>query len=67
MVWIHAETPELTISPDGLPSVDDLVESYNASEDNAALKSEPFSGLQQAVRKFREHYCNLSADLPLVS
>jgi hypothetical protein len=67
MVWVHAETPALAISPDGLPSVDDLIESYNASADNAALKSGPFSGLQQAVRKFTEHYCNLNADLPLVS
>jgi hypothetical protein len=65
--WIHAVIPALAICPDGLPSVDDLIQSYNISADNSAMKSGPFSGLQKAVGKFTEHYCNLDADLPLVS
>jgi hypothetical protein len=51
---------------ESLPSIDALITSYNLSEDNAASKSGPFSGLQRAVRLFTERYCAMSSNLALV-
>jgi hypothetical protein len=56
----------LAIEWESLPSIDALIASYNLSQDNAASKSGPFSGLQRAVKLFTECYCAMSSNLALV-
>ena len=63
---VHVQTRASAIAWDSLPSIDALIKCYNVSYDNTCLRSGPFSGLQHAIKVFIEHYCSMTANLPLV-
>jgi hypothetical protein len=63
---VHVQTRASAIAWDSLPSIDALIKCYKISQDNFSFRSGPFSGLQHAIKVFIEHYCSMTANLPLV-
>jgi hypothetical protein len=49
-----------------LPSIERLLEAYEASEFSCTPDPGPFSRLQNALRNFADHYCCKISDVPLV-
>lgn len=56
----------LALDPRNLPSVEDVIQIFSLSREGTRPSLGPFSGLQKAVQKFVESYCDRRSDMPMV-
>lgn len=57
----------LALDPRNLPSVEDVIQIFSLSREGTRPSLGPFSGLQKAVQKFVESYCDRRSDMPMKS
>ncbi|PVH78343.1 hypothetical protein DL98DRAFT_656220 [Cadophora sp. DSE1049] len=55
------------LDPRHLPSVEDVLQIFILSREGTRPSLGPFSGLQKAVQKFVESYCDRRSDMPMKS